>query len=379
LSAANLLVHCRAGFEKECAQELIALAHGAGADGFVKARPDSAWALFQPTDAQAGRALWERLSLADFVFARQFVLAGSLLGDLPVGDRATPIASAARALGSRFRELFIETPDTNDGKALASLIRPLRPHLARALAAAGVDVADGKAPERLHVFFAGGTAAHVGISRVASSSPWPMGIARLRMPGGAPSRSTLKLAEALAHFLGEDAIARRLRPGMSAVDLGASPGGWTWQLVRHGLFVTAVDNGPLDAALLDSGQVRHRRADAFGFQPPDPVDWMVCDVVESPSRVAALAARWVAQGWCRESVFNLKLPMKKRWEEVARARAIVGEAFAGAPYRLEIRHLYHDREEVTAWLAAGTAGRDPGAVLHSRRKRDNPPARNSLR
>lgn len=370
MSAANLLVHCRAGFEKECAQELMALARGAAVDGFVKARPDSAWALFQPTDPQAGRALWERLSLADFVFARQFVLAGDLLADLPVGDRATPIARAARELGTRFRELFVETPDTNDGKALASLIRPLRPHLDRALATVGVDPADTKARDRLHVFFAGGTAACVGVSRVASSSPWPMGIARLRMPAGAPSRSTLKLAEALAHFLGDDGIARRLVPGMSAVDLGASPGGWTWQLVRRGLFVTAVDNGPMDAALLDSGQVKHRRTDAFGFRPPDPVDWMVCDVVESPSRVATLAARWVAQGWCRESIFNLKLPMKKRWEEVVRARAIVADAFAGRPYRLSIRQLYHDREEVTAWLAGAGAGPDSGAVLHSGRKRE---------
>jgi 23S rRNA (cytidine2498-2'-O)-methyltransferase len=189
------------------------------------------------------------------------------------------------------------------------------------------------------------------------------------MPSGAPSRSTLKLAEALAHFLGDEEVERRLGPGMSAVDLGASPGGWTWQLVRRGLFVTAVDNGSMDAALLETGQVKHRRADAFAFRPPEPVDWMVCDVVESPSRVATLAARWVAEGWCRETIFNLKLPMKKRWEEVGRAREIVDAAFAGAPYRLALRQLYHDREEVTAWLAAGD-GRGRRPMLDSPRKRE---------
>ena len=173
------------------------------------------------------------------------------------------------------------------------------------------------------------------------------------MPHGAPSRSTLKLAEALALFVGEEALAGRMRPGMTAVDLGASPGGWTWQLVRRGLMVTAVDNGPMDAALLESGQVKHRREDAFRYRPPEPVDWMVCDMVESPSRVCALVARWVAEGWCREAVFNLKLPMKKRWEEVQRARGIIEEALAGAPHRVRMKHLYHDREEVTAWLAAG--------------------------
>ena len=374
--AAGLLVHCRAGFEKECAQELTAFAREAGVEGFVKARPDSAWALFQPFDVPAGRRLWSGLGLDDFVFARQVVLAGDLLADLPVGDRASPLARAARDLGARFRELFVETPDTNDGKALASLIRPLKPHLDKALAKAGVDVADDAAPERLHVFFVGGTAAHVGLSRVAASSPWPMGIPRLRMPSGAPSRSTLKLAEALAHFLGDEEAARRLVPGMSAVDLGASPGGWTWQLVRRGLFVTAVDNGPMDAALLETGQVKHRRADAFGFRPADPVDWMVCDVVESPSRVAALAAKWVAEGWCREAIFNLKLPMKKRWEETGRAREIVAEAFGGRPYRLAMKQLYHDREEITAWLTAGDGQASARPMLHSRLPRDRRDPRN---
>jgi 23S rRNA (cytidine2498-2'-O)-methyltransferase len=352
VNAANLLAYCRAGFEKECAQELTAHAEEAGVAGFVKARPESAFAVFHPQEGDAA-AFARRLDAADLVFPRQVVRCGEVLADLPVGDRAAPIAAAAAALGSRFRELFVETPDTNDGKALAALLRPLGPHLRRALAAASVVPDDAAARERLHVFFVGGTACHVGTSRVGAGSPWPMGIPRLRMPHGAPSRSTLKLAEALLVFLGDDAASTRMRAGMTAVDLGASPGGWTWQLVRRGLMVAAVDNGPMDAALLDTGQVKHRREDGFRYRPPEPVDWMVCDMVESPSRVCALAARWVAEGWCRETVFNLKLPMKKRWEEVLRARAIVEEAMAGRPYRLRMKHLYHDREEVTAWLAAG--------------------------
>ncbi|MCL4688672.1 MAG: 23S rRNA (cytidine(2498)-2'-O)-methyltransferase RlmM [Burkholderiales bacterium] len=353
MDPASLLAYCRAGFERECAQELTELAASAGVAGFVKARPDGAYAIFHPHDATAAARFAASVDANALVFPRQVVRCGDALADLPVGDRAAPIAAAAAALGRSFREVFIETPDTNDGKALASLLRPLAPHLRRALASAGVAVDDARAPERLHVFFLGGAACHVGLSRVARSSPWPMGIPRLRMPAGAPSRSTLKLAEALLFFLGEEGTRKRLRPGMTAVDLGSSPGGWTWQLVRHGLMVTAVDNGPMDAALLETGQVRHRREDGFRFRPAEPVDWLVCDMVESPARVAALAARWVAGGWCREAIFNLKLPMKKRREEVERARGIVAEAFAGRPFRLAVRHLYHDREEVTAWLAAG--------------------------
>ena len=354
MGASNLLAYCRAGFEKECAQEITALARARGVDGFVKARPDSAFAMFHPHDEAMGLDFARGLDLSSLVFPRQVIRCGAIVADLPAGDRVSPIVAEIGSLGSAFREIFLETPDTNDGKALASLIRPLEPHLRRALAKAGIATAEAREAQRLHVFFLGGSACCVGASRVGASSPWPMGIPRFRMPGSAPSRSTLKLAEALALLVGEDSLAKRVRPGMTAVDLGASPGGWTWQLVRRGLMVTAVDNGPMDAALLESGQVKHRREDGFRFRPAEPVDWMVCDVVESPSRVCALAAGWVARGWCRQAIFNLKLPMKKRWEEVLRSRATIEEALAGVSHRLRMKQLYHDREEITAWLSAGS-------------------------
>jgi 23S rRNA (cytidine2498-2'-O)-methyltransferase len=149
---------------------------------------------------------------------------------------------------------------------------------------------------------------------------------------------------------------------MTAADLGASPGGWTWQLVQRGLMVTAVDNGAIAPPLLETGQVKHRRDDGFHYRPAEPVDWMVCDMVESPSKIARLASRWIAEGWCRDTIFNLKLPMKKRWEEVGRCREIIDTELGGAGYYLRMKHLYHDREEVTAYLARRQ--REP---LHSKR------------
>jgi 23S rRNA (cytidine2498-2'-O)-methyltransferase len=346
----HLLAYCRPGFERECAQELDEAAEEMGASGFVKARPESGFALFCAHQEEMGIELGRHLAFRRLVFPRQVMRTGDLLQGLPAGDRATPIAAAARALGKRFAALWIEMPDTNEGKALSTLARTLRPHLEKALAREGVSI-DAKAPERLHVFLVGGAAAHVAVSSVADSAPWEMGIPRLRMPSSAPSRSTLKLAEALMVFIPAGEQAKRLAPGMTAADLGASPGGWTWQLVHRNMHVTAVDNGPMDAALLETGQVRHRRDDGFHFRPAEPFDWMVCDMVESPSRVARLVARWLAERWCRESIFNLKLPMKKRWEELGRCRAIIDEALGGGGYFLRMKHLYHDREEVTAHLA----------------------------
>ena len=350
MKPANQLVYCRAGFERECAQELNAVATDMGASGFVKNRPDSGFAVFQAHQEEMGLELGKHLELRHLVFPRQLVRVGELLQSLPAGDRAAPLVAEARRLGQRFSELWIEMPDTNEGKALSSLAKSLRPHLEKALARAGVTF-DPKAPERLHVFFVGGAAAYVGISDVARTSRWPMGIPRLRMPSSAPSRSTLKLAEAFMEFIPEREQATRLAPGMTAVDLGAAPGGWTWQLVQREMSVIAVDNGAMDPRLLETGQVKHRRTDGFHFQPSEAYDWMVCDMVESPSRIAHLASRWIAERWCRETIFNLKLPMKKRWEEVLRCRAIVDEALGGGGYYLRMKQLYHDREEVTAHLA----------------------------
>ncbi len=355
--AESLLLYCRPGFEREVAQEATAAALEAGIEGFVKAKPDSGYAAFQAHEGGAAARLAQHIEFAELVFARQMVREAHLVGELAAGERIAPIVERARGLGTRFNGLWVEMPDTNDGKALSALTRPLLPHLEKALALAGLAFDVARSPDRMHVYFVGGGACYVGVSAIANSAPWPMGIPRLRMPRGAPSRSALKLAEALLVFLGADEARRRLQPGMSAVDLGASPGGWSWQLAQRHIKVTAVDNGPMDPQVMDTGLVKHRREDGFRYRPPDPVDWMVCDMVEKPARVAELAARWIREGWCRECIFNLKLPMKKRREEVLLCRERSDAALGGVEATLRVRHLYHDREEVTAHLASARAAR----------------------
>jgi hypothetical protein len=189
------------------------------------------------------------------------------------------------------------------------------------------------------------------------------------MPGAAPSRSTLKLAEAFHIFLGDRADAC-LQAEMRAVDLGAAPGGWTWQLMNRGMKVIAVDNGALKGDVVDNAMVRHVRADGFKFVPDNVVDWMVCDMVEQPSRVAALVAKWLDQGWARFIVFNLKLPMKKRLEEVARCREIISAVdLGGKPLVLRFKQLYHDREEVTGFAMV------PSRKMREQSKRGGAPER----
>jgi 23S rRNA (cytidine2498-2'-O)-methyltransferase len=303
---------------------------------------------FAPHDPAVARN--PPIAWSDLAFARQMVRDVRLVDNMPATDRATPLADAAAELDLRLSTIWLETADTNDAKELSSFCRKLEPHLREALRRRDLLTNDQTRP-RLHVLALSPTAAYVGFSDPADSAPWPMGIARLRMPRSAASRSTLKLAEALLVFLDEAERAEWLRPGLTAVDLGAAPGGWTWQLMRHGLQVYAVDNGDLDPALLSTDQVEHFRADGLKWKPKRPVDWLVCDMVEKPARIATLAAQWLADGHCRRAIFNLKLPMKKRWEELQRCRTLIDDILCDHAHQLRFKQLYHDREEVTGYLA----------------------------
>lgn len=350
-----LLLYCRAGFEKECAQDITLATENLGITGWCKAAPDSGYVLFHPAQSGDMAILHKRLHFQDLTFARQLIFATGPLALLPE-NRLPPLIEAAKNLHGPFDQLWLETADTNSAKELSAFCRKFEPHLRKALSQQNLLKPDAPKLPRLHVFFTDSSTAWVGNSQPGHSSHWPMGIPRLKMPREGPSRSTLKLAEALMEMLTEQERAQ-LRPGRRAVDLGASPGGWTWQIVHRGMKVTAVDNGPMDANLMESGLVEHLRADGFTFRPRHPVDWLVCDMVEKPARVVDLIARWFERGDCRAAIFNLKLPMKRRFEEVLLAREVLHGRLAklGAPWRMQMRQLYHDREEITCLVIRESA------------------------
>jgi 23S rRNA (cytidine2498-2'-O)-methyltransferase len=346
-----LLLYCRPGFEKECAQEIAAACAGQSVSGHVRSKPGAGYVEFVLEDSDTGGRLRSHLRFAHLIFARQLVYAIPWIRDLPVTDRVGALLPAIAAIGTPFGAVWLETADTNEAKELGAFCRKFLAPLSFALKQAGL-LREGEASlPRLHLFFAGSTTVCIGLSDPDNASPWTMGVPRLALPPHAPSRSTQKLAEALHLWLTPEEGKRLLHEGATAVDLGAAPGGWTWQLVRRGIHVTAVDNGPLAAKLLETGLVEHVRADGFRYRPPRPVSWMVCDMVEQPLRVAELVADWLADGRCTRSIFNLKLPMKRRYEEVERCRNAMRERWRAAGIACEVRfkHLYHDREEVTGY------------------------------
>lgn len=334
---ARWLVYCRPGFERDCVEETQARALEAVENtGFVRLE---------------GKP---HLTFSKLIFARQLLELFNIINDLPEKDRLSPILATLAHSTEKFSAVFLEVPDSNEGKTLSSFTRRFQPILEEALRVQACLVNDPTLP-RLHLFFPDKTRVFLGRSQANYASDDLNGIHRISMAHDAPSRSYLKLAEAFEVLLTSSQRAQFIQLGMTAVDLGAAPGGWSWQLVQRGFKVIAIDNGPMKGAALAHPAIKHLRKDGFSFRPQKPVDWLVCDMVEQPQRVATLMCDWLLNGLTQHAIFNLKLPMKKRVTALTEALELIHKLLnnKGISHQIIAKQLYHDREEVTVFLSRG--------------------------
>jgi len=162
---------------------------------------------------------------------------------------------------------------------------------------------------------------------------------------GPPSRAYLKLWEAWT------VVGEHPRPGQRVVDLGASPGGWTWAAARLGAAVVAVDKAPLEPRIAALAGVTARQESAFGVAADGlgPVDWLLCDVACYPERLLGLVERWLAAGTAARMVCTLKFAGATDHATTARFAALPGG---------QLVHLAHNRHELT-WLYGLPAARLP--------------------
>jgi 23S rRNA (cytidine2498-2'-O)-methyltransferase len=148
---------------------------------------------------------------------------------------------------------------------------------------------------------------------------------------GPPSRAYLKLWEALTRF------GRWPAAHETALDLGASPGGWTWVLAKLGAKVTAIDKAPLAPAVAAMPGVTERLDSAFAMAP-EPVDWLCSDVIAYPDRLLALVQRWIDANAARHIVCTIKFQGAPDHD--------AAEAFAAIPGG-RVVHLSHNKHELT--------------------------------
>jgi len=351
----QIILLCRPGFEKECAGEIIEHANSQQFPAYIQTKDNTGIVFLISTTDSPVTELFNTVSFDTLIFARQWFASSKQLISLDDSDRLPAILGEITNIedtitGLNFNDVELSYADTNEGKSLNKFCRQFQPHLLNTLKKKCLMSAHSA--WRLHLLFIDSLNVYVGLTPMGNSARDSMGIPRLKMPGTAPSRSTLKMDEAIRWFLSTEQQSKLFKSGMTAVDLGAAPGGWSWQLVQRGCLVTAIDNGPMNDQLMKTGMVDHLKTDAFTYLPEKRVDWLVCDMAERPLHVSRLITRWFTSKRCSNAIFNLKLPMKKRLAAVNECIELIRKnmSSSGLTFSIQAKHLYHDREEITVCI-----------------------------
>lgn len=169
------------------------------------------------------------------------------------------------------------------------------------------------------------------------------------------SRAGAKIAEAL-HYL---KLHQQL-PGKRShwLELGASPGGMTSELLERGYQVTAVDRAPLDERLQDRKGLSFKRTDVVRFNPVPQAkfDSLLCDmngdVQVSLRQVVRLSESLLPGGLI---LFTLKTHGATNFKE---CNLLYHEAIkianAGGLEQIACTHLTYNRHEFTLFLKKST-------------------------
>jgi len=165
---------------------------------------------------------------------------------------------------------------------------------------------------------------------------------RMYMDPLAPSRSYLKIEEAYRILGCQPKI------NETVIDLGAAIGGWSYSALKRGAKVIAIDNASLREPVKSHPNLTHLREDALKFRPNKnkSADWLFCDIIENPEIILKLLSAWLKNAWCRNFIVTLKIGHS---DPIALIEKINDGQTKVTPYcsSLKIRHLYHNREEIT--------------------------------
>ncbi|HEX4924533.1 MAG TPA: SAM-dependent methyltransferase [Bdellovibrionales bacterium] len=177
---------------------------------------------------------------------------------------------------------------------------------------------------------------NVMLASAVCTSLFPNGEVQFHESPLAPSRAYLKLWELFTvHGV-------RPQPGDRVLDLGSSPGGWTWVLAQLGCQVLSVDKAPLAPEVAALPNVESLKKDAFTLAPESagPVDWLFSDIICYPERLLELVETWRASGLARNFACTIKFQGPTDMKTVARFQAIPGS---------RVLHLHHNKHELT-WI-----------------------------
>lgn len=168
-------------------------------------------------------------------------------------------------------------------------------------------------------------------------NPWPDGKCLfIEDKINPPNRAYLKLWEALTY------LKRLPAPGDRVLDLGASPGGWSYVMHTLGAHVTSVDKAPLADTVAKLPNIRYLQQSAFALEPKkldQYYEWILSDVACYPDRAYALIMKWLESGHpFKQLIFTIKLQGKTDFKALEKFQSIPNS---------RVVNLYYNKHEVT--------------------------------
>ncbi len=165
------------------------------------------------------------------------------------------------------------------------------------------------------------------------------------------SRAGAKIAEGL-HYL---AMFRPALPaGSHWLELGASPGGMTSELLKRGYEVTAIDRAPLDPRLANHHNLTFLKEDTAAFIPPRGAryDAILCDLNGPPLQAIAHLTRLTDFLNPRAlAVFTLKTTGAETLMEIdALEKQVLAHAETAGLSLIARTHLPYNRQEFTVFF-----------------------------
>ena len=158
------------------------------------------------------------------------------------------------------------------------------------------------------------------------------------------SRAAFKLMEAVEVF------DIRMQPSWRAIDLGASPGGWSKVLLDKGMHVTAIDPGLMDERIREHPNLKHYQETTQKFLDRKIkmeyqliVNDMKMNANDSIDLTNEFAPFLADEGFV---IMTLKLPRSFDYRFIKTLLARVNHAYQ----LIHARQLFHNRSEITVVL-----------------------------
>ena len=149
-----------------------------------------------------------------------------------------------------------------------------------------------------------------------------------------PSRAYLKLWELFSR------IGKWPKAGDRCLEIGASPGSWTWVLSELGSHVTAVDRALLSVEIIRLPNVSFQKKDAFSVLPASDLsfDWIFSDVICYPEKLLGWVQKWWESNPSTQFVCTIKFQGSHEYGMIRK--------FEQFP-QSQIIHLHHNKHELT--------------------------------